>query len=111
MSSANHRSPARTTAAFSPCRGSDSHCVWPVFASIAKYWPLLRGEKPNRLLPITTPVLMSIVASLLTHTSSDVHWPALFDHAEADHRHAEADTITIWLCTIGVTALRVARTV
>src|SRR5688572_25152558 len=64
---------------------------------------------------------MSIVASLLTQTSSVDHWPARLMTRKPDTGMPRPDTITIWLappeppsegglCTIGVTALRVART-
>src|SRR6185436_17299171 len=105
-----HRSPERTTAAFSAMRASDSHRVWPVFASSAKYCPLFLAEKPKRLVPIVTPVLMSIVTSLLTHTSSVDHWPDLLNTRKPVTGMPRPDTITIWLWMIGVTALRVART-
>ena len=68
----NTTSPARTTAAFPACRGSDSHNVFPVLASTLKYCPLLRVDSPKSASPTRTLLLRRYGMSAFSQAFSDV---------------------------------------
>src|SRR5688572_24290462 len=58
--STNNRFPERVIAALPPWRGSDSHSVFPVFASAQKNCPLLRGDIEKMASPTITALLNDI---------------------------------------------------